>query len=311
MTIAPASLSVGGIQLPYPVATIGTAAILVLWWLLALVGRHSIGSRDSDPKERYRKRQVFSTFVAIISVVAIVLLWARLLEHTGTFLGILGAGLAIALREPLLSVAGRIAIFASKMYRVGDRIEINKLTGDVIDVGFFYTRMMEIGNWIHADQASGRIVQFANAQVFGTPVFNYTRDLSFIWDEVFFPVTYDSNIKAMSKLMLDVGGQYTREYLQGAEQQLEHMKNYFLVPSVELKPNVYLKVTDNWIELRMRYVVDPKQRRSASNFIYSGIFDGMQGRKDIAIGSSTMDLTIHGRDSRSESKPKPNQPKAA
>jgi small-conductance mechanosensitive channel len=174
----------------------------LLWWILAAVGQHAIGRREQDGRERYRKRQAFRTAVAVIATIIIILLWARLLQHTGTFLGILGAGLAIALREPLLSIAGRIAIFAAKIYSAGDRIEIDKLSGDVIDVGFFYTRMMEIGNWIGGDQVSGRIVQFANANIFGTPVFNYTRDFGYIWDEVFFPVTYDSNVQEMSDTLI-------------------------------------------------------------------------------------------------------------
>src|SRR5438045_439235 len=94
------------------------------------------------------------------------------LAAEGTFLGLLGAGLAIALREPLLSVAGRVAIFAGKMYSVGDRIQLETMSGDVIDVGFFYTRMMEIGNWIGGDQVSGRIVQLPNSKIFGNPIFN-------------------------------------------------------------------------------------------------------------------------------------------
>ncbi len=165
-------------------------------------------------------------------------------------------------------------------------------------------------NYVFSAQTAP-VVQFANAQVFGTPVFNHTRDLSYIWDEVFFPITYANNLDAMSTLILDVGGHYTSEFLQGAEAELREMQHYFLVPSVELKPNVYMKVTDNWLELRMRYVVDPKKRRAASNFIYSEVFKRMQGRKDIAIASTTMDLTVHGRNSRSESTPKAPDEKAA
>ncbi len=314
MLLLPGSVSIGPVHISHPVAVFGTLIILLVWILLGTAGQKAIARTETNPKERYRKRQVFTTTVAIVSSAIIILLWARLLQHTGTFLGIVGAGLAVALREPLLSVAGRIAISAGKMYSVGDRIEIDKLTGDVIDVGFFYTRMMELGNWIQGDQASGRIVQFANAKVFGTSVFNYTRDFAYIWDEVLFPITYDSNVEAMTNILLGVGGDYTREFLQGAEAQLAEMKKFFLVPSFELKPNVYLKVTDNWLELRMRYVVEPKKRRAASNFVYSETFKKIQGRKDISIASTTMDLTVHGRESRSSSAPSSSPedaPKAA
>ncbi len=294
MLLVPNNFSIAGVKIPDPIAVFGTIGILILWALLGYIGKHAIAFGEKDGRERYRKRQVFSTILAVVAIVIIVLLWARLLQHTGTFLGIVGAGLAVALREPLLSVAGRVAIMLGKMYKAGDRIEIDKLKGDVIDVGFFYTLMMEIGNWINGDQASGRIVQFANARVFGAPVFNYTRDLSYIWDEIKLPVTYDSNVQEATNILLSVGRDYTKEFLEGAQSELEQMRKYFLVPSLELKPNVYMKVTDNWVELHMRYVVDPKKRRAATTFIFSEVFRRVQGRKDISIASSTMDLTVHG-----------------
>src|SRR5207237_8593116 len=142
-------------------------------------------------------------------------------QRAVTFAGVGGAGGAVALREPLVSIAGRIAIFVGKIFNVGDRIEINQMKGDVIDIGFFYTRMMEVGNWIGGDQASGRIVQIPNSKVFGTAIFNYTQNFSYIWDEVHLPITYDSNFDSATRILLDVGGEYTKEFLKGAQEELE------------------------------------------------------------------------------------------
>ncbi|HLK33766.1 MAG TPA: mechanosensitive ion channel family protein, partial [Terriglobales bacterium] len=197
------------------------------------------------------------------------------------------------------------AIFAGHMYSVGDRIEITQLTGDVVDVGFFYTRMMELGNWIGGDQATGRMVQFSNSIIFGNPVYNYTQNFSYIWDEIQLPVTYASNVSEASKILLDVGQQYTREFLEGAQAQMRRMQRYFLVPQMELEPTVYLKVTSNWVELTLRYIVEPKKRRAASNFIFSEVFQRVQKRKDINIASETMDLSVHRPDGSAE------QPEAA
>lgn len=179
--------------IPYPVPTIGTAAVLLLGWLITAAGHKIVAAHTQDPKEHYRRHRLLNTAVLVLGAVAIVGLWSKALPHTSTFLGLIGAGLAIALREPLLSIAGRLAVFAGHMYSVGDRIEINKMSGDVIDIGFFYTCIMEIGNWIKGDQYSGRIIQFANAQIFGTAVFNYTQNFSYIWDEIKLPITYASS----------------------------------------------------------------------------------------------------------------------
>jgi small-conductance mechanosensitive channel len=279
-------------HLRYPVAIIGTAIVLAVAWVVSAAGHKIIASHRHNAKQHYRRRRLLNTVVIILAVVAIGALWSKFIPRKGTFFGLIGAGLAVALREPLLSIAGRIAIFAGGIYTAGDRIEINKMTGDVIDVGFFYTRMMEVGNWIGGDQFSGRIVQFANAQIFGTPVFNYTRDFGYIWDEIQLPVTYASNVPEATRIMKEIGSEYTQEFLKGAEKQMQRMQHYFMVPRFDLDPQVYAKVTSNWIELTMRYVVEPQKRRAASSYIYSRLFEAVQARDDIAIASSTMDITV-------------------
>jgi small-conductance mechanosensitive channel len=279
--------------IPYPVATIGTIAVLLLASFSYFLGQKYVNRSTSDPKEHYRRRQFLTTGVVIGALAIILVLWARTLQQKGTFLGLLGAGLAIALREPLLSVAGRIVIFAGNTYSVGDRIQLETMSGDVIDVGFFYTRMMEIGNWIGGDQVSGRIVQLPNSKVFGNPIFNYTQNFNYIWDEVVLPITYGSNLDSATRPLMDVGGEYTKEYLKGAEAELEKLRQNFWVPSFELKPQVYVTVTSNWVQLTMRYVVEPKKRRSASSFIYQEVFRRVQASKDVTIASETMDLSVH------------------
>jgi small-conductance mechanosensitive channel len=280
--------------LAHPYAEVGTPVIIALAIAGYWIARKIIEHREQDYREAYRKRQIVLTLVVVSSMIIIIVLWARLLQRTGTFLGLVAGGLAIALREPLLAIAGRIAILAGRMYTVGDRIQVEQLTGDIIDIGFFYTRMMEVGNWINGDQVTGRIVQFSNSKIFGeTPVYNYTRNFAYIWDELMLPVTYKSDLGEATAILLHAGNEYTKNFLQGAQEQLEEMKHYFLVPSVELKPQVYMTVTSNWVELRMRYVVEPKKRRAASNFIWEKTFEQLREQEQITIASQTSDVAIH------------------
>lgn len=293
-------IRIGVHSFPYEIPVIGTVIAVVIAWIATIAGHKIIARRNPSAKEYYRLYRLVNTVVTVCTVIAIIALWSKIFEHKGQFWGLIGAGLAISLKEPLLSIAGRIAIFAGHMYSGGDRIEINKLSGDVIDIGFFYTRMMEIGNWISGDQYSGRTIQFANAQVFGTPVFNYTRTFSYIWDEIHFALTYASNVKAMADILKSVGREYTQQFLEGANAQIEKMQRYFMVERFEVEPDVYLKVTDNYIIVALRYVVDPKQRRKASSFIYAEAFRQLRERNDIEIGSTTMDVTVHPPSSDAE-----------
>lgn len=162
--------------------------------------------------------------------------------------------------------------------------------------------MMEIGNWISGDQYSGRIVQFANAQIFGTAVFNYTRSFAYIWDEVKLPITYASNFQEATRIMLDTGSKYTQDFLAGAQQNLERMRGYFLVSNFELKPQVYLAFDSNYVTLTMRYLVERKKRRSARNFLFAQILKDIQTRTDISFGSNTMEVAV--APSRPEALPK-------
>ena len=292
-------------HLPYPTAILGTIIAIGAAFLITYFGKKVVDSREHDQRERYRKRQVINTLTAVSALITIVILWARLLQQKGTFLGLVGAGLAIAMKEPLLAIAGRIVILGGHLYSVGDRIEVGTVSGDVIDVGFFYTRMMEIGNWIGGDQASGRIVQFSNSKLFGdTVVYNYTRNFAYIWDEVMLPITYASNMKGATEILLNAGHTYTKEFLQGAQRELEQMQRYFLVPDLELKPQVYIQVNSNWVQLTMRYLVDPKKRRQASSFIYEEVFKQAQGRGDITIASETLDIAVHQKADESSSSDK-------
>ncbi len=291
--------------LKYPYAEIGTPLAIIAAVIVYVIGKTIIYAAHQDRKTRYSQSSALGTVLLVLCAAAIVILWARTLHNTGTFLGLVGGGVAIALKEPLLSIAGRIAILAGNAYSVGDRVQVEKITGDVIDVGFFYTRMMEIGNWIAGDQATGRIVQFSNSKIFGnTPVYNYTKEFSYIWDEIMLPITYASNIKAATEILTEAGSEYTQAFLQGAHQQLEHMRHYFLVPSMELKPQVYMTVNSNWVELTLRYVVEPKKRRAASNFIWHRAFQRLQGRDDITIASETSDIAIHWQQNEASSSEK-------
>ncbi len=282
-------------KIPYPVGTIGTAITIAAWVLSNFAANRLFRATFKDRRREYQYRNAFNTVVAVAAVVIIVLLWARLLQQRGTFLGLIGAGLTVALKEPLLAIAGRLSILVGGFYSVGDRVQVEKITGDVMDVGFLYTRMMEVGNWIDGDQATGRIVQFSNSKLFGdNAVYNYTRTFSYIWDEIKLPITYASDMKAATEILLDVAGKYSENFMQGAQEEVERMQRYFLVPTFELKPQVYVEITSNWVELKLRYLVNPRKRRPARSFIFAQVFERVQGRQDIMIASETMDLAIHG-----------------
>jgi small-conductance mechanosensitive channel len=277
----------------YPLATLGTGAAILVAVAVERVGSAWIRRRTASRDQCiwFKSNLRFSLTLACGVVIAV--LWFRLSQNKGTLFGILGAGLAIALREPLLSLAGRLSIWAGNMYRVGDRIEFQNMAGDVVRIGIFYTRMLEIGNWVHADQATGRFVQFPNSLVYQTSIFNYTQNFRFIWDEIALPVTYGSDVAAARQIMEAAAREVTEAMVRQAQTDIASTDESSLLPDLRVEPAVFTEVTSNYVSLTLRYVVDPRQRRQVRSDLYGRIFGLVRENENVTIGSDTMDLTVH------------------
>ena len=157
-----------------------------------------------DVDTRYRAR----TFVSFLGyAVAIVVLSTVFSDRLGGFtiaFGVAGAGIAFALQELITSVAGGVAISLENFYAPGDRVQLGGIYGDVTDVSILPTTLPEIGEWVTADLYAGRIVRIANSFVFKEPVFNYSADFPFPWDEVTLPVKYGSDWKLAREMLLGI-----------------------------------------------------------------------------------------------------------
>jgi small-conductance mechanosensitive channel len=135
-----------------------------------------------------------SAYVAFaLGVLVIVPLWFEGVKSASTFLGLLSAGLAIALRDPVVNLAGWAFILWRRPFEVGDRIQIGTHAGDVIDQRIFQFTLMEIGNWVGADQSTGRVVHIPNGKVFTEMLANYSKGFQYIWDEIPVLITFESN----------------------------------------------------------------------------------------------------------------------
>jgi len=174
---------------------------------------------------------------------------------------------------------------------VGDRVQLGGIIGDVIDIGMLRTTVMEIGHWVKADQYNGRIVRVANSFVFKEPVYNYSADFPFLWDEIMVPVKYDSDHKLASDLLQKAADDLLGAFVPLAEATWREMIHKFRIEEATLPPMVTLIANDNWLEFTIRYVVDYKKRRSTKDLLFRRILDDFEktdGR--VSIASSTFHL---------------------
>jgi small-conductance mechanosensitive channel len=191
-----------------------------------------------------------------------------------TIIGILGAGVAFASQEVIGSFAGYLNITTGNIFRIGDRIRIGNVVGDVLDISLLRTTVMEIGEWVKADQYTGRVVSLANRVVFSDPVFNYTQHCCYLWDEIMIPVTYESNWRSAVEIILAKGQELTASFHAGARAEFEEMvKKYPALHEVPVEPSIYIAMTDNWIELTVRYIVEVRNRRVVKGQIHGQLLE--------------------------------------
>lgn len=243
-----------------------------------------------DSKTRYSFRKTISILYLAVLLLVIIRIWVIETETLLVTYGLVGAGVAVSLQDFFRNFAGGIAIFLTKMYVVGDRIEVEANYGDVIDIGILYTTVLEFRRWVAGDQATGGLTVIPNGFVLSKPVHNYTKDNTFIWDEMEIPLTYDSDWKTAINRMVEIVKEETMQMITRAEQELSTLRLKYYLSERDVEPAVFVRLTDNWILLHLRYITDVRQRRAVSNRISQEILKELEQAKDIKIASETLDI---------------------
>ncbi len=268
-------------------AIVGLLVILVI---TRLVNR-SVARYVSSNTVRYRLRKfvIFLGYLTMFLFIASVYS-DRLGQFTVAF-GVAGAGIAFALQEVIASVAGWLAVSVGGFYSPGDRIQLGGITGDVIDIGILRTTVMECGQWVKGDQYNGRIVRIANSFVFKEPVFNYSGDFPFLWDEIMVPIKYGSDYRLARELIERVAEEVVADYARTAETAWKIVVKKFLIEDARVAPAVTMAANENWIEFTLRYVVDYKARRSTKDKLFTRVLEEIDNSSGkIGIAAATLNI---------------------
>jgi len=265
--------------------TVGT---IVGLWLVRHFVLGFVYRRVRDPWGRYRWRKVLTYVLVTVGVVTVGGVWfsggvGELLR----FVGILSAGLAIALKEPLSNIAGWAFIIWRRPFEVGDRVQIGTHAGDVIDLGLFQFTLNEIGGWVDADQSSGRIVHIPNGQVFTEPLANYNKGFRYIWNEVPVVVTFESDWRKAKQILGKIAVKHAEHLTQQAEQELLAASQQYLINYRKLTPIVYTKVVNDGVQLTIRYLIEPRKRRGTEHAIWEDILTEFAAAPDIDLAYHT------------------------
>jgi small-conductance mechanosensitive channel len=265
--------------------------------ILRLVAARLGGARQ---RTAFWTGQGISLVTFVLAVAGLLSIWFDNPTRLATGLGLFSAGLAFALQQVVTSFAGYFVILRGQTFNVGDRIRMGGVRGDVIALNFIQTVIMEMGEppavqnedpgmWVQSRQYSGRIVTVSNAKIFDEPVYNYTRELPYIWEEMQLPISYKDDRAKAEQIILAAVSKHTRDIAEMAEPDLEKLKQAFFIERADLKPRVYLRITDNWVELAVRFLCKTHDIRSLKDKISREILAGLEGA-GIGIASGTYEI---------------------
>lgn len=274
------------------------AASALLRWLAGKI----FGSRERD-RPRFWTGQLVSVAALVTIVVGFLMIWFDDPRRLTGALGLAAAGVAVALQRVITAFAGYVIILRGNIFTIGDRIVMNAIRGDVIGLGFMQTTVMEMGEsapersdppsvWVGGRQYTGRLVRITNDKIFDSPIYNYTRDFPYVWEEIKIPIHYSGGREKAEPILMEVAHKHTDDIVKEAVPALEKLRQeYFLPDHIETVPRVYYRLTDNWVEMSLRFLSHEPGVRELKDKMFRDILDRFE-REKISIASSTSEVAI-------------------
>jgi small-conductance mechanosensitive channel len=273
---------------------IQTILIIVIIWVINKLSVRFLYRGDSEEmRKQFHLRKVIEYTTFFIGLLIIGNLWVSNFQSITTFLGLLSAGIAIALKDIFVNIAGWAFIYLRKPFDVGDRIQVGDIKGDVIDLRLFQFSLLEIGNWVNADQSTGRVIHVPNGKVFTDAQANYSIGFNYIWNEQVIYITLKSDFKKAKKILLDILNTYLKDELKMAEKEFLKAKHEHLIVYKQFTPMIFTDITERGIQLSMRYLCNPKKRRMITHTITEAILERLGPEDNIRIAYPTSTVLLH------------------
>lgn len=254
---------------------------------------------DRTKRVAFWTRQGIAIGLSVLTVVGLVSLWFDKPAALASAAGLFTAGLAFALQRVVTAFAGYLVLLRGNTFSVGDRIRMGGIRGDVVALKFLQTVIMEMGQpeeddssgtaWVHARQYTGRLVHVSNANIFDEPVYNYSHEFPYIWEEMRLPVPYNADCSRAESILLEAARQHTQDIAKMSEEVLRDLEHRYVMSRTELEPQVYWRLTDNWLEMTLRFIVPVTGIRRIKSDMSREILK-LLGQAGIGIASGTYEV---------------------
>lgn len=264
-----------------------SAVIIIVLLLTRWIALRAIYSYFHDVRVRYNWRKWTTHVGFLLSAILIISVWFKEFSSVLTFLGLLSAGIAIALREPVVNFFGWVFLLWRKPFTVGDRIKIGEDTGDVIDIRIFQFSLMEIGAWVGSDQYTGRIIDVPKGKVFSFAQYNFSKQFPLIWNELSFRVTFESDIERTRTIIKEALDSQELQVEQSDIDRLKHVIENFITYNASTESASFYKVVENGIQFTFRYLCKFNRRRVTEQIIWEKIIKAIQTDKKVKFAYPT------------------------
>ncbi len=267
-----------------------------------------LAARWKDEWKAFLLRQITQLMMTIVLILGLVSLWFERPENLATALGLVTVGLTFALQKVVTAIAGYFIILRGGLFSIGDRIVMGGVRGDVMKLGLTHTQIMEMGEpaqqlaqveqqpgqetpvWVQGRQYTGRIVSVTNDKIFDRPVFNYTRDFPYIWDELSFPIPYKVDYKKVERIMLEAAKRRTLDVEKESAESLAKLQRIFFLEPEQLGPRVYFRLTDDWVEMTLRFITRDWGQREVKDAVTREILSEFE-KAGIEIGNQNFEVS--------------------
>ncbi len=267
---------------------IWTLIALISVFLLRRVSRRVVRRNTENSETVYRANKIINYLTTVTIIVWVAFIWVDAFDNLPTYLGLVSAGIAIALSDVLKNMAGWVYILGRRPFQVGDRIEINNLKGDVVDIRLFRFTIMEIGGWVDAEQSTGRLIHVPNGLLFNYDVANYTEGFAYIWHELPVLITFESDWKLAEQLIRQALEECAPDVSGAAGQRIRATAQGYNIRVGTLTPTVYLTVKDSGVLLTARYLVEGRTRRGREDRVWRGILEAFGQHDTIDLAYPTI-----------------------
>lgn len=264
-----------------------TVIILIFVWLLRRTVQRAAQNLIEDRDLQYRWHKVISYVTWIIAFLFISYIWVDGLRQVGTFLGLLTAGLAIALKDIIIDFVGWFVILTKSPFKVGDRIQVGENSGDVIDISILHFTLLEVGKWTEGGQSTGRLILIPNAKVLTEHVSNYTAEFPYLWTEIPVTISFESDWRKAKQMFLSIVQEETEEISEQVQDFLKRNPGKTLISYDVVTATVYTSVLDHGICLTLRFLTEPRKRREAHETLWEAVLGVIDGESDIDLAYPT------------------------